>query len=520
MPATDEDLAERANARIGVLLKGKYTLDRVLGSGGMATVYSATHRNGKEFAIKVLHADLSMRTDTRTRFLREGYLANRVNHPGAVAVLDDDIAEDGAAFLVMELIHGTTIEALWERQGGRLPWALVAGIGLQLLEVLTAAHARGLVHRDIKPGNLMLTSDGQVKVLDFGIARLRDMTGGQTTQTGMVMGTPAFMAPEHAMAKTDEIDAQTDVWAAGATMFTLATGRLVHDADNAQQLLIKAATKQARPVAALTPTMPRGLGEVIDRALAFDKSKRWPSATAMQAALREAAREAFQTVPVACVLADMLADLRQRERALLGPTEPPVRPKPIVDSDEIPTRLRSVAALSEAGAETQIGSENPRTPPPIGVITAAALATDSSMRRTLSRPRGLAAAGAGLAAVGIGAALLVVLRAAPSKEATTAAGAASRSTAVRVQLSAPSVTVPSRADEWRPVATTPPAAIAAPAAPIPVAPSPHGGPAAPRVRPVPSAAPPAAAPPPEKVDCNPPYEFDESGNKRWKRECL
>src|ERR1700733_12005417 len=106
MPGEDEDAVVRANARIGMLLKGKYTLDRVVGIGGMATVYAATHRNGKEFAIKVLHADLSLRSDTRTRFLREGYLANRVSHPGAVAVLDDDIGEDGAAFLVMELIQG------------------------------------------------------------------------------------------------------------------------------------------------------------------------------------------------------------------------------------------------------------------------------------------------------------------------------------------------------------------------------------------------------------------------------
>src|SRR5580704_369198 len=149
MAAADEDLVERANARLGVVLKGKYSLDRVLGIGGMATVYAGTHRNGKQFAIKVLHADLSMRTDTRTRFLREGYLANRVNHPGAVAVLDDDVADDGGAFLVMELIQGQTIEALWEHHRGRLPLPIVTGIGLQLLDVLMAAHTRGLIHRDI-----------------------------------------------------------------------------------------------------------------------------------------------------------------------------------------------------------------------------------------------------------------------------------------------------------------------------------------------------------------------------------
>src|SRR5580704_4840609 len=106
MSAEDDEVAARSNARLGMLLKGKYTLDRVLGIGGMATVYAATHRNGKEFAVKVLHADLSLRADARTRFLREGYLANRVKHPGAVAVLDDDVTEEGEAFLVMELLHG------------------------------------------------------------------------------------------------------------------------------------------------------------------------------------------------------------------------------------------------------------------------------------------------------------------------------------------------------------------------------------------------------------------------------
>jgi eukaryotic-like serine/threonine-protein kinase len=513
MSSSDEDLSERANARLGTLLKGKYTLHRVLGVGGMATVYAAMHRNGKEFAIKVLHADLSMRTDTRTRFLREGYLANRVNHPGAVTVLDDDVAEDGGAFLVMELIQGQTVESLWERQRGRLPLSMVAGIGLQLLDVLAAAHARGLIHRDIKPGNVMLSHDGQLKVLDFGIARLRDMASSHTTQTGMIMGTPAFMAPEHAMAKADEIDAQTDVWAVGATMFTLATGKLVHEADNAQQLLIKAATTPPRSVASLMPTMPDGLREVIDRALAFDKSKRWPSAIAMQKALRDAAQEAFNSVPVASVLAEMLDPLALHDRRLVEA----VVPKPIVDSDEIPTGTR--AAAVSAQAETLVGTVAPERPRAVGMITAAAVATDSSLRRTASRPRGIAAAGAGLAMLGVGAVLLVVMRASSSKDAPTA-GSATRATAVAVP-SPPPTAMPAVSDEWKPVVTAGPPAAAPSAAPVRVSPLPPSVPVTPRVRPVvapPSAPPPAAAP--TKPSCNPPYEFDESGNKRWKRECL
>src|SRR5580692_8729612 len=116
-----DPLEERANGRLGTVLRGKYRLDRVLGVGGMAVVYKATHRNQAEFAIKMLHPELSLNQDVRTRFLREGYAANSVKHPGAVRVVDDDIAEDGAAFLVMELLDGEGVEALWERANHRVP---------------------------------------------------------------------------------------------------------------------------------------------------------------------------------------------------------------------------------------------------------------------------------------------------------------------------------------------------------------------------------------------------------------
>src|ERR1700733_5257485 len=110
MPVPDQELIDRASSRLGTTLRDKYKLDRVLGAGGMAVVYKATHRNGKEFAVKVLHSELSALTDVRTRFLRQGYVANKVKAPGAVTVLDDDVAEDGAAFLVMELLEGETLE--------------------------------------------------------------------------------------------------------------------------------------------------------------------------------------------------------------------------------------------------------------------------------------------------------------------------------------------------------------------------------------------------------------------------
>src|SRR5580700_7243547 len=158
----DPDSVSQAQRRVGTVLRGKYHLDRVLGVGGMAVVYAATHRNTKRFAVKMLHPELSIHEDVRTRFLREGYVANSVQHPGAVAVLDDDVAEDGAAFLVMELLDGAPVDAVWEKHGKRVPVAVVVAIGDALLDVLAAAHAKGVVHRDIKPANLFLTSDGRL----------------------------------------------------------------------------------------------------------------------------------------------------------------------------------------------------------------------------------------------------------------------------------------------------------------------------------------------------------------------
>src|SRR5580704_10125754 len=222
MPGLEDEAIGEARARLGSVLKEKYRLERVLGTGGMAVVYAATHRNGKEFAVKLLHRELSLHPEVRGRFLREGYVANKVKHPGAVAVLDDDVAEDGTAFLVMELLNGSTVEDLWEHEGQRLPLQLVLSVGYQVLAVLAAAHEKGIVHRDVKPANLFLTTEGELKVLDFGIARLRDVAGSQTTQTGMTMGTPAFMSPEQAAGSTSAVDALSDVWAVGATLFTLA----------------------------------------------------------------------------------------------------------------------------------------------------------------------------------------------------------------------------------------------------------------------------------------------------------
>jgi serine/threonine-protein kinase len=213
------EVIQRARARVGTTLSGKWRLERLLGIGGMAAVYAAQHRNQKRVAIKLLHPEMSVDEGVKTRFLREGYVANSVDHPGAVAVFDDDVSDDGAAFLVMELLSGETLEDRAEHHNGTLPLGEVLSLTDQLLDVLGSAHERGIIHRDIKPENLFLTTNGELKVLDFGIARLRElsMPPDGSTGVGTFMGTPAFMSPEQARGRWGEVDFRSDVWAIGAT---------------------------------------------------------------------------------------------------------------------------------------------------------------------------------------------------------------------------------------------------------------------------------------------------------------
>ncbi len=309
-PPVDVELEALARARLGRVLRGKYRLDRVLGVGGMAAVYEATHRNKARFAVKVLHPELSVRESVRRRFLREGYAANSVNHPGAVRVVDDDVSEDGAAFLVMELLDGATVDRIWEAFGMHVPPLVAASIGCQLLEVLAAAHANGVVHRDIKPANVFVTRDGAVKVLDFGVARALEQLdpGAHLTGSGLPLGTPAYMAPEQALSQSGEIDARTDLWAVGATLFALLGGRTVHEGTTTAQLLVNAATTLAAPLASVEPQVPLPIASVVDRALAFEKAARWPSAAAMRDALVDACRASGLEAPSSARLAPLFAE--------------------------------------------------------------------------------------------------------------------------------------------------------------------------------------------------------------------
>lgn len=279
---------------LGTVLRGKYRLDRVLGIGGMAVVQRG-HTSQPEAVRNQDAACGAVFAAGRVRPLPPRRICgqygrspwrrgrSRRRHIGERS----RVSCHGAARWRLRRAH------LGEKRS-RVPVGPALAIVHQLMDILAAAHAKSMVHRDIKPANLFITRDGQLKVLDFGIARVRDAASSaqHATGTGLVLGTPAFMAPEQALAKSQEIDARTDVWAAGATLFTLLTGRNVHEGDNGQQVLIRAATSPAPLLASVDPDAPRSVTELVDRALAFDRSQRWSSAEVM----RDVARTAYQSI--------------------------------------------------------------------------------------------------------------------------------------------------------------------------------------------------------------------------------
>jgi eukaryotic-like serine/threonine-protein kinase len=287
MGDSDTEHKQQATARIGTVLREKWRLDALLGLGGMAAVYAATHRNGKHAAIKVLHPQAALVPDVKARFLREGYLANKVGHSGAVSILDDDVDVDGTVFLVMELLDGETLDARWTREK-LLPWQQAFVIADKVLDVLIAAHKKDIVHRDLKPGNVFICTDGTIKILDFGIARLQTITQSIRDTGGHIsLGTPGFMPQEQARGQWAKVDAQSDLWAIGATMFAVIAGRYVHEAATINEQLLAAMTEPAPPIRTIIADLPPDVADLIDRSLSFEKEKRWPDGPALQQALRE-----------------------------------------------------------------------------------------------------------------------------------------------------------------------------------------------------------------------------------------
>jgi hypothetical protein len=515
-----DQVEQRARGRLGTVLRGKYRLDSVLGVGGMAVVYRATHRNQAEFAVKMLHPELSLNDNIRSRFLREGYAANSVKHTGVVLVVDDDVAEDGAAFLVMELLNGLTADDVWSAMGGRIPLDAACAIAVELLDVLAVAHEKGILHRDIKPANIFITREGVLKVLDFGIARVRDSMAGnsQATGTGMLLGTPAFMAPEQVIGKPTDIDTRVDLWATGATVFNLVSGQMVHEAETGPQLMVKLATQPPRALHDVLPGAPPAIAAAIDKGLAFDKNQRWQTALEMQEALRSACVATFGDFTTRTILARLVAGAKPAAGRAAAASPSGVK-APTPAPFGTPARAMSPAT----GAARPGGGGSP-------VSTSSAVAHDSLAGGSMASRKGVIGVVAGLAALTVVGIAVAVLHHGPSSPAPPAVVAAPPPPATAQP--------PTQLAPLQSAATLAPAAAPSPALPSPPPAAVEHAAAAPAEHPEPTTATkhtaalpvghaPAAAhdagaahPGAAKPNCNPPYTLDQNGEKHFKPECF
>ncbi|MDP9260065.1 MAG: protein kinase, partial [Actinomycetota bacterium] len=252
----------------------RYAVERVIGRGGMATVYLARDRTlRRSVALKVLAPHLAADEAFRARFLREARLAARLTHPNVVQVYDVGEDERGP-FIVMEYVEGETLADDLRRRGP-LPPAEVAAVGIQLCAALEAAHAERLVHRDIKPQNILRRPDGQVKLADFGIAR--SLAGTSHTEIGTVLGTAAYLAPEQG--RGESVTAAADIYSLGVVLYELVTGRVPFSAGSLAELLLERVQGAVTPPGELVPGVPAVLDALLMSCLAQSAHGRPASAT-------------------------------------------------------------------------------------------------------------------------------------------------------------------------------------------------------------------------------------------------
>ncbi|HEX3865141.1 MAG TPA: protein kinase, partial [Gemmatimonadaceae bacterium] len=260
----------------GQTLAGRYEIKTILGVGGMGMVYKASDRElGEIVAVKTLKPDLVDQDSTALdRFKTEIKLARKIAHRNVVRTYD--LGETGGVyFITMEFVEGKSLKDLIDSRG-RLPASVVLPIAKQLCRALEVAHDEGVIHRDIKPQNMVVQPDGVLKVMDFGIARLAQKPTGHT-QAGIVVGTPGYMAPEQLLG--DPLDARADLYAAGAVLYECLTGRLPHEAETIISLISKVLEETPRAPKELQPDIPSRLSDIIVRTLSKDRDKRPKSAS-------------------------------------------------------------------------------------------------------------------------------------------------------------------------------------------------------------------------------------------------
>src|SRR5437868_4670766 len=252
------DAPDEADPLLGSTLGDAYQIVRIVGEGGMGRVYEARHTRltNKRFAVKMLHAEYSRNQDVVARFQREAEAASGIGHPNVVDVYDVHHTEDGRPYLVGEFLEGEEFGEFLQR-AGKIAAPLAVRIVRQVCRALGAAHARGVVHRDMKPENVFLVGNMQnpgVKVIDFGISKVGDAGGTALTRTGMIMGTPSYMAPEQA--RGDKVDQRADIYAVGGILYRSLTGKKPFDSDDPSATLTLVLTEDPERPRAVEPSIP------------------------------------------------------------------------------------------------------------------------------------------------------------------------------------------------------------------------------------------------------------------------
>jgi serine/threonine protein kinase len=285
-----------------MIIRNKYQILERIGVGGMGVVYKARHLTFNEVcAIKIVNDVIAGDANFLQRFQKEAVVTRKLRHPNAVRVDDFDYTDDGRPFIVMELVEGKNVGEILQEQGPfRVPRAV--RITMQVARALGVAHKLGVVHRDIKPGNILLTTDEQgqetAKVLDFGIAKLREAVGDANsgmTMTGMVVGTPLYMSPEQFMGKKGdgEIDGRTDLYSLGVVLYQMVTAQLPFEGDTLYSLMMQHMQGTVKPPREVVPELniPESLSRVILKAIDKSREQRFQTAEEFVAALDEVATD-------------------------------------------------------------------------------------------------------------------------------------------------------------------------------------------------------------------------------------
>jgi serine/threonine protein kinase len=310
------------NALIGRTLDGKYLIDARIGAGGMGTVYRGTRLHiGDAVAIKILHRDTISDIQAAERFRREAQATSRLKHPNAVSIYDFGISGDGLAYIVMELVEGKSLRSIIKRRGP-LPPLTVAEILSQVCDALDEAHRNNMVHRDIKPDNIIVNASPsglRVKVLDFGIAKLHNISSGMInlTATGSVMGTPQYMSPEQCM--DEELDGRSDVYSLGIVLYEVLTGSAPFTSTTATAVAVQQVNQKPPPLRTFNPSISPVLESVVMHALEKRREARPQTAGAM-------AREwyaAVNGVPTATLPSINVANQHELIATIMAPPTPP-----------------------------------------------------------------------------------------------------------------------------------------------------------------------------------------------------